>query len=89
MAVRFNENKELVAKIQEGLKKKDGYCPCRLQNSRNINVSVKNLSNRLQTLNLKDTAIVNCIINLKIKRGCGLTQPQILFHIAYMITQPH
>ena len=31
MAVRFNENKELVAKIQEGLKKKDGYCPCRLQ----------------------------------------------------------
>lgn len=31
MAVRFNENKELVAKIQEGLKKKNGYCPCRLQ----------------------------------------------------------
>ena len=31
MAVRFNENKDLVAKIQEGLKKKDGYCPCRLQ----------------------------------------------------------
>ena len=31
MAVRFNENKELVAKIQEGLKKKDCYCPCRLQ----------------------------------------------------------
>lgn len=31
MAVRFNENKELVAKIKEGLKMKDGYCPCRLQ----------------------------------------------------------
>lgn len=31
MAVRLNENKELVAKIQEGLKMKDGYCPCRLQ----------------------------------------------------------
>ncbi|MBO5334147.1 MAG: ferredoxin thioredoxin reductase catalytic beta chain [Clostridia bacterium] len=30
MAVRLNENKELVAKIQEGLKKRDGYCPCRL-----------------------------------------------------------
>ena len=31
MAVRFNENKEVVAKIKEGLKKKDGYCPCRLE----------------------------------------------------------
>ncbi len=31
MAVRLNENKELVKKIQEGLKKKDGYCPCRLK----------------------------------------------------------
>ena len=31
MAVRFNENKEIVAKIKEGLKMKDGYCPCRLQ----------------------------------------------------------
>ena len=31
MSVRLNENKELVAKIKEGLKIKDGYCPCRLQ----------------------------------------------------------
>lgn len=31
MAVRLNENEELVAKIKEGLKMKDGYCPCRLQ----------------------------------------------------------
>lgn len=31
MKIRYNENKELVAKIREGLKKKDGYCPCRLE----------------------------------------------------------
>lgn len=31
MAVRLNENKEIVAKIKEGLKIKGGYCPCRLQ----------------------------------------------------------
>ncbi len=31
MAVRLNENRELVAKIKEGLRMKDGYCPCRLQ----------------------------------------------------------
>ena len=31
MAVRFNEDAELVAQIKEGLKRKGGYCPCRLQ----------------------------------------------------------
>ena len=31
MAVRFNENAEIVQTIREGLKKKGGYCPCRLE----------------------------------------------------------
>ena len=31
MAVRLNDNKEPVAKIKEGLEKKGGYCPCRLE----------------------------------------------------------
>ena len=31
MAVRLNEDKELVANIKEGLKRKDGYCPCRFE----------------------------------------------------------
>jgi len=31
MAVRFNEDKETVKAIQEGLKRTGGYCPCRLQ----------------------------------------------------------
>ena len=31
MAVRFNEDAALVAQIKEGLKRKGGYCPCRLQ----------------------------------------------------------
>lgn len=30
MAVRLNENKEIVARIKEGLKAKGGYCPCRI-----------------------------------------------------------
>ena len=29
--VRFNPDAEYVAKILAALKKKDGYCPCRLQ----------------------------------------------------------
>ena len=31
MKVTFNENKELVAKVNEGLKRTGGYCPCRLE----------------------------------------------------------
>ena len=31
MAVKFNENAEIVQTIREGLKKKGGYCPCRLE----------------------------------------------------------
>ena len=31
MAVRLNEDKDMVRAIREGLKKKGGYCPCRLQ----------------------------------------------------------
>ena len=30
MAVRLNDDKEVVARIKEGLKKKGGYCPCRI-----------------------------------------------------------
>lgn len=31
MAVRLNDDKEVVAAIREGLKQKGGYCPCRLE----------------------------------------------------------
>lgn len=31
MKIRFNEDKEIVQAIKEGLKKTGGYCPCRLE----------------------------------------------------------
>lgn len=31
MAVRFNENEEVVKTVKEGLKQTGGYCPCRLE----------------------------------------------------------
>ena len=31
MAIRLNDNKEIVASIKAGLKEKGGYCPCRLE----------------------------------------------------------
>ena len=30
MKIRYSDNKEQVDLILEGLKKKDGYCPCRV-----------------------------------------------------------
>mgnify|MGYP004633866491 FL=1 len=30
MKVRLNEDQEVVARVQEGLKRTGGYCPCRL-----------------------------------------------------------
>ena len=30
MAVRLNEDKEVVERIKEGLKARGGYCPCRV-----------------------------------------------------------
>ena len=30
MAVRLNEDAELVAHVKRGLKEKGGYCPCRI-----------------------------------------------------------
>ena len=30
MAVRLNENKEIVENIRKGLEAKGGYCPCRV-----------------------------------------------------------
>ena len=31
MGVRLNENADVVRTIKEGLKKKGGYCPCRME----------------------------------------------------------
>lgn len=31
MEIRFNDNEKIVNAIREGLKKKDGHCPCRIE----------------------------------------------------------
>jgi len=33
MKIKFNENKEVVEAVKEGLKRTGGYCPCRLERS--------------------------------------------------------
>ena len=43
MAVRLNEDKELVAQIREGLKRKGGYCPCRVEKNRGLQVYLQRI----------------------------------------------
>lgn len=31
MKIRYNDNKEIVDSIKEGLKRTGGYCPCRIE----------------------------------------------------------
>ena len=31
MAIRLNEDKEIVKMVKDGLKRTGGYCPCRLE----------------------------------------------------------
>ena len=31
MKIRFNDDPKIVETVREGLRRKDGYCPCRLQ----------------------------------------------------------
>lgn len=59
--VRLNDNTEIVAAVKEGLKRKNGYCPCRLEKYRRINVSVRNSGIRSMIRSLRDTAIVSYI----------------------------
>lgn len=29
MEIKYNENKEIIERIREGIKRKNGHCPCR------------------------------------------------------------
>ena len=48
MAVRFNDDKEMVKAIREGLKRNDGYCPCRLERSEDNKCICKEFRQQIQ-----------------------------------------
>ena len=49
MAVRLNDDKELVKTIREGLKRTGGYCPCRLERTEDNKCICKDSGSRSQT----------------------------------------
>ena len=65
MAVRLNENAEIVAKIKEGLKKKDGYCPCRLQKTEDNKCMCKGFRDQIADPNFE--GYCHCLLYYKSK----------------------
>ena len=65
MKVTFNENKELVAKVQEGLKRTGGYCPCRLERTPDTKCMCKDF--RDQIADPKYEGYCHCLLYYKHK----------------------
>ena len=48
MAVKLNENKEIVEQIREGLKRTGGYCPCRLEKTEETKCMCKEFRDQIK-----------------------------------------
>lgn len=48
MGIRFNENKEVVKTIKEGLKKTGGYCPCKIERNEDTKCMCKEFKEQIK-----------------------------------------
>ena len=65
MAVRLNEDKEMVQTIRDGLKRTGGYCPAVWSGARITSASARNSVSRLPIPTSRVTAIVCCITRIE------------------------
>ena len=63
MAVRLNEDQEMVKLIREGLKKTGGYCPCRTERTEENNCICKEF--REQIADSGFTGYCHCMLYYK------------------------
>ena len=63
MAIRLNEDKQLVARIREGLKMKDGYCPCRLEKTEDNKCMCKEFRDQIADPNFE--GYCHCLLYYK------------------------
>ena len=47
MKIKLNPNKEIVETIKEGLKKKNGYCPCKIEQSEDTKCMCKEFKEQI------------------------------------------
>lgn len=65
MAVRLNEDKEMVKMIREGLKRTGGYCPCRLERTEENKCICKEFREQIADPNYK--GYCHCMLYYKSK----------------------
>jgi ferredoxin-thioredoxin reductase catalytic subunit len=53
MAIKLNENKEVVKTIKEGLNKNGGYCPCRLEKTEDNKCMCKEFRKQIEDPNFE------------------------------------
>ncbi|MGN0553127.1 MAG: ferredoxin thioredoxin reductase catalytic beta chain [Oscillospiraceae bacterium] len=65
MAVKLNDNAEIVAKIKEGLKRTGGYCPCRLKRTEDERCICKEFRSQIADPNFE--GFCHCMLYYKSK----------------------
>ena len=65
MAIRLNEDKEIVKTIKEGLKKKGGYCPCKLEKNEDTKCMCKEFKEQIKDPNFE--GFCHCLLYYKTK----------------------
>ena len=65
MSIRFNEDKEIVETIQEGLKRTGGYCPCKFEKNEDTKCMCKEFRQQIKDPNFE--GYCHCLLYYKSK----------------------
>ena len=65
MGIKLNSNEEIVKTIKEGLKKKGGYCPCKLEVSEETKCMCKEFREQIADPNFE--GFCHCMLYYKEK----------------------
>ncbi len=65
MEIKLNSNKEIVEKIREGLKRKNGYCPCKIEQSEDTKCMCKEFKEQIADPNFE--GYCHCMLYYKVK----------------------
>ena len=65
MSIRVNEDQEVVKAIREGLAKKGGYCPCRLEKTHETKCMCKEFRDQIADPNFE--GFCHCMLYYKSK----------------------
>jgi len=63
MAVKLNENEDIVKNIREGLKRTGGYCPCKIEKNEDTKCMCKEFKDQIKDPNFE--GYCHCLLYYK------------------------